>query len=812
MKRLVGSLRNAFASRKKMRISEVRKPLALIRLVVVAVFLVPVVSLGTIDQQAGPYRVSLSSQPGVVPVGQARLQFVIKDAGGKPLDGLDVRALAQMAAMPMGEREQRALPVSGAPGTYSMQTAFAMAGSYNVNLKITGPQGTAKAVIPVQTGQDTGSSSGAPISLMAVLPWAFAITVVLIVFILVRRSGQPIAWKAAFNRTTVTGIIVLAVILAISIYATGRLRRPGSMTPMQAQGMQMETPPPPGTHAVLLATVQRGSIVDTIRYSGQAVGFVEQAVSPRVTGVITFMPFYVGNRVKKGDVLARLDTSQLDPQLAERAAMTNMATQGADVAVTEYQAALQEVVQAHAELAGKRGMLAEARSMVDAARQDRLSMDAEVASMETEVTSALAEVSSAEQDAKFRSDELARSQALFDKGALSKSELQEASSSNAEGQAKLRQAQAMVRQAQAKVDAARANVRKSQAMVTAAAEKVRQAQAEVQASLAMIAAKEKEAEGAKKNIGKEQASVAVARAGYDGAAAQKSYASISAEVDGVVTERVISPGVLVNPGQIILRVAQVSPLRLQANVAAIDLERVRLGAPVTVYRGSNDTKPIHASVTSVAPSIDSRSRTGMVEAVIPNDDRSVLPGQFVTLLIDVSQAMDTLYVPVEAVQQQADMTGTDKSFVWVAEPEGNGSYQVKQVFVKTGSNDGKNFQVTGDLKEGQQVVTLGSTLLRDGAEVSAPDAPLVEDGPKVEVSAAGFKPNTITVQSGTPTTITFTRVSERGCGQEVVFPDLGIRKALPLNVPVAITFTPTKQGELTFTCGLEMLRGKVVVR
>jgi multidrug efflux pump subunit AcrA (membrane-fusion protein) len=79
------------------------------------------------------------------------------------------------------------------------------------------------------------------------------------------------------------------------------------MTPLQAQGMEMNTPAPPGTLAVEVAPVKQGPIAEVIRYSGQAVGFTVQDVNPRGTGVITWMPYYVGDRVKKGEVLARLD-------------------------------------------------------------------------------------------------------------------------------------------------------------------------------------------------------------------------------------------------------------------------------------------------------------------------------------------------------------------------------------------------------------------------------------------------------------------------------------------------------------------------
>jgi plastocyanin domain-containing protein len=55
------------------------------------------------------------------------------------------------------------------------------------------------------------------------------------------------------------------------------------------------------------------------------------------------------------------------------------------------------------------------------------------------------------------------------------------------------------------------------------------------------------------------------------------------------------------------------------------------------------------------------------------------------------------------------------------------------------------------------------------------------------------------------------RTTDKTCGTEVVFPALGIRRPLPLNEPVVIEFTPKSFGEIAFVCGMNMLRGTVVV-
>jgi Cu+-exporting ATPase len=67
------------------------------------------------------------------------------------------------------------------------------------------------------------------------------------------------------------------------------------------------------------------------------------------------------------------------------------------------------------------------------------------------------------------------------------------------------------------------------------------------------------------------------------------------------------------------------------------------------------------------------------------------------------------------------------------------------------------------------------------------------------------------VRAGKPARITFVRTTDKTCGTEIVFPSLNIKRALPLNQPVAVDFTPGAAGELTFVCGINMLRGAIIV-
>lgn len=82
----------------------------------------------------------------------------------------------------------------------------------------------------------------------------------------------------------------------------------------------------------------------------------------------------------------------------------------------------------------------------------------------------------------------------------------------------------------------------------------------------------------------------------------------------------------------------------------------------------------------------------------------------------------------------------------------------------------------------------------------------------VKITKKGFEPKELSLPRGVPVRLIFIRQTAQTCGTEVTFPAYKITKPLPLNKPVAIAFTPTQEGNLTFTCGMDMLRGKVVVQ
>lgn len=103
----------------------------------------------------------------------------------------------------------------------------------------------------------------------------------------------------------------------------------------------------------------------------------------------------------------------------------------------------------------------------------------------------------------------------------------------------------------------------------------------------------------------------------------------------------------------------------------------------------------------------------------------------------------------------------------------------------------------------------GSPSTETGESAEAPQGRLIVS---IRVDADGYHPPRAAAPAGQPVRLMFTRTSDEGCGQQVVFPDLDIRRDLPLNERVPVDITMPESGSVSFTCGMAMYQGSVVAR
>lgn len=75
----------------------------------------------------------------------------------------------------------------------------------------------------------------------------------------------------------------------------------------------------------------------------------------------------------------------------------------------------------------------------------------------------------------------------------------------------------------------------------------------------------------------------------------------------------------------------------------------------------------------------------------------------------------------------------------------------------------------------------------------------------------GYSPDVIVVKQNVPVRLNFYRDETSSCSEQIVFGDFGIARDLPAFKTTPVEFTPEKAGEFTFACGMNMLRGKLIV-
>jgi plastocyanin domain-containing protein len=98
-------------------------------------------------------------------------------------------------------------------------------------------------------------------------------------------------------------------------------------------------------------------------------------------------------------------------------------------------------------------------------------------------------------------------------------------------------------------------------------------------------------------------------------------------------------------------------------------------------------------------------------------------------------------------------------------------------------------------------------LYRPGKGVSAAPGQIIE----VHVRDGVYEPARIEAKVGKGISLRFIREDEAACAGQVIFPELGIQKDLPLNRPVVIRIVPEHAGEYAFQCQMGMYRGVLQV-
>jgi RND family efflux transporter MFP subunit len=197
----------------------------------------------------------------------------------------------------------------------------------------------------------------------------------------------------------------------------------------------------------------------------------------------------------------------------------------------------------------------------------------------------------------------------------------------------------------------------ARAGVTAASNNADIARRELARSEKLLAAgaiAERDIEQARRSAIAANAALADARARLATAQKQVGNTVISAPIPGVVSERPISAGDVVQPGALLFTVVDPSSMRLEGSVPAEQLSQVRLGAPVTFTVNGYPGRTFAGRVTRVNPTADPATRQVRIVISIPNAEGRLVGGLFATGRL-ASESHTGMLVPATAVDARSNI-------------------------------------------------------------------------------------------------------------------------------------------------------------
>jgi plastocyanin domain-containing protein len=98
------------------------------------------------------------------------------------------------------------------------------------------------------------------------------------------------------------------------------------------------------------------------------------------------------------------------------------------------------------------------------------------------------------------------------------------------------------------------------------------------------------------------------------------------------------------------------------------------------------------------------------------------------------------------------------------------------------------------------------------AEAPAPVASSGAQEIALTVTDAGFQPAEVQVAKDRPIRLTITRKTDATCAREIIFKEIAVKQDLPLNQAVTVDLPAQPSGTLHYACGMDMIKGSVVVQ
>lgn len=205
---------------------------------------------------------------------------------------------------------------------------------------------------------------------------------------------------------------------------------------------------------------------------------------------------------------------------------------------------------------------------------------------------------------------------------------------------------------------------------------------------------------------------------------------IRAPFNGVLGLREVSVGTLIQPGDVITTIDDLSQIKVDFDVPSVFLQVLKPDLSIVGYVEAFPGKAFQGKVQAVSTQIDPVTRTVRVRAVLPNKNNILKPGLLMTISL-AKNLRQSLIIPEQALVKRSDknyvflvvndsqdsvtqkkLVGTQKKLVSTQK------LVAKQTEVEIGSRQVGVVEVISGLAEGDQIISHGLIKIRDGTLIS----------------------------------------------------------------------------------------------
>lgn len=188
---------------------------------------------------------------------------------------------------------------------------------------------------------------------------------------------------------------------------------------------------------------------------------------------------------------------------------------------------------------------------------------------------------------------------------------------------------------------------------------------------------------------------------------------IRAPFSGEIGLRRVNLGQYLNPGDAIATLTALDQLYVEFALPQQELARLKPGSSVAVTSDAFPGRIFTARVNAIEPKIGEDTRNVMVQAILPNPDRALRPGMYVTASLALPPQQGAIVVPATAIQTSAQ----GDSVIVIRGKEARKGGKAEIVPVRTGRRIANTVVIDQGLKPGDVVVAEGQLRVQPGAEV-----------------------------------------------------------------------------------------------